>query len=300
MRAHVTLQTPDGGRHHLGHGDLIGRLWTAALCIDDGRISEAHAMVSLRGDELQLLGLRGRFALDDTPVSQLTLAPGQRIRLARDYAVEVVDVVLPDSVLAIQAPRLARRVLSGVCALVTAPVPALVPGHPPQAAASFWSQGAEWSVKVGDGAPRRLRAGDTVEVDGLAVAVVAVSLSSAGRSATRGAQGMSLPLRIVAQYDSVHIFRAGEPTLAIGGLPGRILSELVAFSGPTSWEVVAGEVWKDEAGDAHQRRRKWDVNLSRLRAKLRKARVRDDLVRSDGTGNVELLLYPGDTAEDRS
>ena len=40
MRPTVSLQLPDGSIHELGHGDLIGRLWTAALHLDDGRISE--------------------------------------------------------------------------------------------------------------------------------------------------------------------------------------------------------------------------------------------------------------------
>lgn len=39
-------------------GDLIGRLPGAALQIADPRVSEAHAMVSLRAGELVLLALR--------------------------------------------------------------------------------------------------------------------------------------------------------------------------------------------------------------------------------------------------
>ena len=39
------------------------------LHVDDARVSEAHALVSLRGRELQLLALRGRFAVDSTPRS---------------------------------------------------------------------------------------------------------------------------------------------------------------------------------------------------------------------------------------
>lgn len=302
MRAHVTLRTPDGALHHLGHGDLIGRLWTAALSIDDSRISEAHAMVSLRGDALKLLGLRGRFALDAGPVAEVVLAPGQRIRLARDFAIDVVDVVLPDTVLALEGPGLGRRVLSGVCALVPGPTVQLVPGHPPGAAATLWTQGDGWRVRVGDGPARALGPGDTLDVEGRPFTAVAVDLSAALRSATRQVDRVGVPLRVVAQHDSVHLFRAGEPTVALGGLPGRILSELVAFGGPTSWEVVAGEIWRDLAQeeDRHALRRKWDVNLSRLRGKLKAARVRADLIRSDRRGKVELVLYPGDQVDDRT
>ena len=83
MRAFVRFRCPDGSIAELAHGDLIGRLGTAALHLDDARISEAHAMISLRGEELKLLALRGRFAVGNKPLSGLTLAEGQRISFAR-------------------------------------------------------------------------------------------------------------------------------------------------------------------------------------------------------------------------
>ena len=48
MHAHAILRDPQGHHHELVHGDVIGRVWSAALQLDDGRVSEAHAMVSLR------------------------------------------------------------------------------------------------------------------------------------------------------------------------------------------------------------------------------------------------------------
>jgi hypothetical protein len=47
-------------------------------------------------------------------------------------------------------------------------------------------------------------------------------------------------------------------------------------------------------------RRRWDVHLGRLRAKLREARIREDLVRPDGRGNLELVLAPRDVVEDQA
>ncbi len=44
-------------------------------------------------------------------------------------------------------------------------------------------------------------------------------------------------------------------------------------------------------------RRKWDASLARLRQKLRENRIRADLIRADGAGNFELLLYPGDIVD---
>lgn len=148
----------------------------------------------------------------------------------------------------------------------------------------------------------RLTPGLVLDTPAGALTVTSVALSAAARSATRGIDRVHPPVRITARHDSVHIHRAGEPTVAFGGLPARILSELVAFAGPTAWDVVAGEIWRDcrDPDQRHTLRRKWDVNLSRLRSKLRGARLRPDLVRSDGSGNVELVLYPGDHVLDHT
>lgn len=299
MRPHATFVTPDGQRYHLGHGDLIGRLWTAALTVDDARVSEAHAMVSLRGDTLRLLGLRGRFAVEGRPVTEVELSAGLQIALASGLVLQVVDVQLPDHVLALHGPGLGRRVLSGVCSLLLAPRVELVPGYRRGAAAHFWSTGEGWSVQCPGGPAQRLQPGRSIEIGGQTWALEAVALSAAARSATRALDGIHAPIRIVAHFDTVHIHRTAEPTVALGGIPARIVSELVAFGGPTSWEVIAGEIWRDVT-DRRALRRKWDVNLSRLRSKLRTARVRTDLVRADGSGHFELLLHPGDRVEDRT
>jgi hypothetical protein len=299
MRTHVRVRAPDGLCYHLGHGDLIGRLWTAALTIDDARVSEAHAMVSLRGDTLKLLGLRGRFAIRDKPVTEVDLQPGLVVSLARGLELVVEDVVLPERVLALEGEGFARRVLAGVCSLVTRPHPQLVPGYRRGAAAHIWSAGDGWSVATADAEPRPLREGDALHLDGRTFTAVSVALSSAAGAETGMVDGVQAPLRLVAHFDTVHIQRAGEPTVALGGLPARILSELVTFGGPTAWTTVAGEIWRD-VDDRHQLRHKWDVSLSRLRSKLRHARIRPDLVRADGSGNFELLLHPGDSVEDRT
>jgi hypothetical protein len=66
-----------------------------------------------------------------------------------------------------------------------------------------------------------------------------------------------------------------------------------------SWQVLAGEVWPDHSEPGVLRRR-LDVNLARLRSRLRGAGIRGDLVRTDGSGQIELLLCEGDTVEDRT
>ena len=118
MRAFVRIRTPDAQTVVLGPGDIIGRLATAALHLDDGRISEAHAMVSLRGRELKLLALRGLFAVAGKPIDEIVLREGLAVELARGLEIYVEDVVLPTALLAIEGEGLPRQVLAGTSSLV--------------------------------------------------------------------------------------------------------------------------------------------------------------------------------------
>ena len=77
-----------------------------------------------------------------------------------------------------------------------------------------------------------------------------------------------------------------------------MISELVTVGGPIGWQALASELWPEEDEPSILRSR-LDVTLSRLRRKLREARLRPDLVGTDGVGKVELLLHPNDTVEDR-
>lgn len=298
MRAYVRFRLPDATTVELGHGDLVGRLWSAALSVPDARISEAHAMVSLRGQELMLLPLRGRFAVDGRRASSHVLAAGQRITLAEGLDLLVEDVSLPAAVFAVEGEGLARVAVSGVCSLLTRPRPELVPRLVPDAPAHLWGDGEGWRLTIG-GETRSLRIGDAWELDGRRFWAVGLSLSSASRTATRLEGGVARPLRVVAQFDSVHIHGGAGDALALSGRAARLVSEVVAFDGPVPWEVLAGELWPDE-DDVHLLRHKLDVTLSRLRARLRDAGIRPDLVRSDGFGKVELFLHEGDTLEDRT
>jgi hypothetical protein len=87
--------------------------------------------------------------------------------------------------------------------------------------------------------------------------------------------------------------------VTLGGLQARLVSELVAIDGPVSWSVLAEELWPD-GDDAFLRRNRLDTLLSRLRRRFRAAGLRADLVRADGSGTVELFLYPHDRVEDRT
>lgn len=299
MRAYVRVRAPDGSHHELVHGDLVGRLSTAALPIDDARISEAHAMISLRERELKLIRLRGGLAYDGKPVNELTLRPGLEVVLAAGISLHVESLHLPSSVLGLVGERLARQVLPPVASLVPAAEGVrLQAGYVQDAVAWVWCTGSAWRVRVGERvAP--LAPGDRFEVGGETIGAVEIPLEAAGGAATRAVGGVEAPLRIEANFDTVQIHREGAAALVLGGTHARIVSELVALAGPAHWKVIAGLLWPD-AAEPESLRSRFDVALSRLRRKLREARIRTDLVHTDGAGQVELLLYPHDRVADHT
>ena len=296
MRAFVRLQGPDGKLYELSHGDIIGRLWSAAMPVDDVRVSEAHAMVSLRGEELKLLALRGLFAIGRRPIRELTLVPGQKIRLARGVTMSVVAVELPAQVLALKGPGMTPQVLVGACALMLEP-PRLVSGYQDNAAALLWSMGNTWRIQRPGEEAAVLEAGSKVRISGQTFEAMTVALSQATQGATGFRSVLHPPMRIITRFDTVHFHREGQEVFSISGIPARILSELAVVGAPVSWLSLAQEIWREDT-DRSAMRRKWDVNLARLRKKLQGARIRPDLVRADGSGNFELVRYPGDVVVD--
>lgn len=310
MQALVTFKTPDGGHVQLRSGDFIGRSWNAAWRLSDPRISEAHAMVSLRGSSLKLLALRGRFAIEDRPVSEVELREGLAIWLTNDLRIEVESIALPREVLALEGEGLARHILSNVCSLRVHPRPTLLPGLVAEADAAFWHDGLGWVVRVmneqDESLPpepspvplldRPLVPGDSFPVAGKTFRAVSVALELAGHLTTVAVGAVQSPLKLVLRYDTAHIHREGEQPLVLGGISARLLSELADVAQPLSWDALGKEIWPDE-DDLVALRRKWDASLARLRQKLRENRIRADLIRADGTGNFELLLYPGDIVD---
>lgn len=297
MRPYARFEVPERGAVELGHGDLIGRLWSARLRFDDARISEAHALVSQRGDTLFLLALRGRFAVDGAARTEVELTPGVEIQLARGLSVRVSHVELPDEVLAVDGPELGRRVLRGTTSVQAGPPVRLRPGMEPDADLWLWCDGPTWRMQPPDGPSVPLLPGMALPVGGLRA--VGVSLRDAASNPTTLRGAVEAPMEIVARHDTVHLRRAGEEPVVIDGVPARVLSELALLGRPVSWELIAGEIWRDTQ-DRTLLRRRWDMATSRLRRRLESARLRPDLVRVTGTGLVELLLQPGDQVIDEA
>lgn len=298
MRPHVLIQTWQGEELSLGHGDLIGRLWSAAWRIEDPRVSEAHAAVSLRSDELRLLGLRGRLRVAGQQVAEVTLEPGLEVSLADEIGLRVVHVALPACLLGLEAPGMARITLRGSCSLYGGERGKVLPGLHADALAWVWGDGEQWSVRAGNSADARtLLVGDAIDVGQINYQVVAVPLERSGPGQTIVTGSAALPLVIVARFDTVHLYCEGELRTILDGIPARIVSELVALGGPVRWQLLAEEVW-GKGQDATTLRNRLDVALVRLRRSLRDGRLRPELVRMTGTGQIELLLHPLDRVED--
>ncbi len=296
MAALVRLRLPTGEIASLHPGDLVGRLASAALPLDDERISEAHAMVSLRGGELVLLGLRGRFAVDGELRARATLRPGLVVSLARGLELRVEEVVLPTQVMALRGDHLPLQILPSTASLTLHPRPALHPRHVADADAWLWTTGESWRLRVGAAPARPLEVGEPFALGGHTFVATLAPVRSTAPTDLEAA--LAAPLTVIAHYDTVHICQGGVALLTLSGVAARLVSELVVFGGPVGWAVLAEEVWGPL--DRMDLRRRLDTTLARLRAKLRTAGVRTDLIHSDGQGHVELLLLDGDRAEDRT
>lgn len=291
---------PDGLEVPLHPGDVVGRSHAAPVRIDDPRVSEAHAMGSLRGGQLKLLALRGRLAVGSTPLTEVLLESGLEVRLARGVSVGVSRVDVPDHVLAIEGAGLPRHRLDLQSAsLLLEPVLTLRPGYVDGAAATLWSDGLGMRIRIGDGPAEPLTEGTEVQIGPHRLGIVAVSIDRVASPSTRLQGRLHSPLRVVVSFDTAAIHREGQPPVGLGGMSARILSELVTLDGPAPWATIAGELWRDVSDEVPLRRR-WDRGLARLRCKLRDAGIRPDLIRSDGSGNCELFLYEGDVTEDRT
>ena len=56
-----------------------------------------------------------------------------------------------------------------------------------------------------------------------------------------------------------------------------------------SWDDLAAEIWSDDLPRQVLRSR-WDMQMMRLRKRLKEAGIRTDLIRPDGAGLIELVL----------
>lgn len=292
----VVFRLSDGRRVAVPPGGLVGRGTAATLRIPDPRVSEVHALVSLRGRELRLVALRGRLEADGLPEDDVILAVGQHLELGGAATLVVDALSLPEDVLAVDLGGALRELCAESYSLVLGPAPDLVPRFVPEAAAHLWSADEGWMVRPAGGAVVPLVEGRPVAVGGLELVARRVPLAAAASSATIGPREA---LRLVCRTTTVHIHRGRREPVTIDARAGQLLSELALMGAPVEWAVVARELWPGER-EPMRLRNNFDAVLARLRARLREHGIRDDLVRTDGRGNVEVFLGRGDEVVDEA
>ncbi len=292
--SYAVLTHASTGPTRVSPGDVIGRMRSAAMRIDDPHVSEAHAYVSVRDGSLRLLSLRGGLAVGGRLVREVTLAAGIHIALAKDLVLTVDEVVNPSSLLALRGPGLDAEVLTGSSlSLVLEPEPQVVGRLLPDAPLHLWTDGGGWVVRQGEEVPRPLAAGDRL-LDVYEVIEVEAGGGDARPTALGGR--LNQPLELRGYYDACHVHRKGFSPLVFSGAAGRLLCELGSIGQPVHWRDVAQTLWDDD--DIDRLRKRWDVMLVRLRKRLSAASVRADLVSADGAGNVLLLLERHDRFTD--
>jgi hypothetical protein len=293
--------TDEGREYLLAPEALVGRATYATLRIDDPRVSEAHAIVSLRGAELKLLGLRGRMSVDGKPRADVTLAPGVRVVLAGWFGITVVAVSLPEDLLAIlpDDDALSPLAVYGVVSFFAPPHQPLMSGFFPEALAHAWTSGDKVILRDASG-DASLDLDQRFEVGGCAYTLVATSRAALEVVTTSDRGRFDTRLLITLHFDAAHVTVPDGRSVALDGLAARALSELHAIGQPVSWTALSAELWPElEAGGTVVRQR-WDQLMTRTRMKLREAGIRSDLIRSSRHGLVELVLGPSDQVDDRS
>lgn len=299
LSARVAFRTPGGQSVSLVHGDFIGRLSSAALVLDDPRVSEAHALVSLRGDGLYLLGLRRPVRMRGKALTSILLESGQSIEFADDLALVVEAVTLPDVVAAIEGDDLAKQPLPPVASLWTRPRSRISGKFEPEAPAHLWSLDDAWRLRAG-GRSRIVAIGDTFDIDGRTYRLTELSLNKAAGKQTIQSGGVDAPLRIITRYDTVHLQREGYPTVLLTGGAARLLSELGGVGCAMRWEELCSVLWPRDQARPSQLRHRLDMSLLRLRRRLKAERVREDLVQAGGAGLIELVLREDDVLVDEN
>lgn len=301
MRVAVGVETPYGERVLLAPGDVIGRLAGAALRMNDPCVSEAHALVSLRGDTLKLLGLRGRLWVGGAIVPEVALAPGLIVGLGPGIELTVVSVRLPQTVLAIAIDGGRGEPLPVVATLSEA---GLTPGFAPNGEVLIWSDGDAFHVRLRGRPDTEIGPGFEWRSAGHTYRIVELPLAAAATEGTTPIApcGARVVLRVPRpelqdpqepadhrrRQAAVVVERPGE-SHAITGLPALILEALVAAGEAVDWRELAKALWRDE-DDVVSLRQKWDAALARLRRRLQELGVRADVVRTNGFGLLGLNL----------
>jgi hypothetical protein len=179
----VQLTISSDGRAVTVHpGGLIGRVTGAEVMIADPRVSEAHALVSLRSRDAEAVGAAGRADGGGREVDVVTLVAGMQIELAEGLFVTVERVDLPTHTLvlcgAAQGPvelgSSSHSLLVGEEA--GSRTLRLVAGFVASAVGHVWCSGARLWIRLRGQEAEAIEAGGQWEVEGCKLRAIRVPL----------------------------------------------------------------------------------------------------------------------------
>jgi hypothetical protein len=139
-----------------------------------------------------------------------------------------------------------------------------------------------------------LEAGADLRIGGVRLRALAVPVGTGEQPRTRGS--LREPAIWDENGDAVRV-RAGADTVEIGGVQGRILGRLLRYPAGVAWRDVAADLWADDGSPAAALRNRLDVNLVKIRERLRRAGISDVRLTMDGAGLLRLELPPDDRRE---
>lgn len=281
---------PDGEPTAVLPGGLIGRLSSAALRLSDSGVSEAHAMVSLRGGALWLLGLRGALSLrraggaslpeEWRRVAELELAPGQRVRLGERAIIEVLEVALPTAELTLCLPGGEVVPLSPELALAASllgPPFEVTPGFVPGAVLRLFNPGDGWCAEHADGRQEELIPHSRLDVAGASVVIGERPFGGGGAPTRSAAPSRSCTV----DWEGTVLRERGGARLTLRGKANELVCELsLERQAWSDSDTVATAIWPDEA-DPKKLNQRWHKTLWTLRQALVSAGLPDDLVLTD-------------------
>ena len=262
---HVVFSLPGGGEVVAVPGAIVGRLTGAAVRLADLAVSEAHAMVSLRGGELRLLALRGTLRVGGELRDELVLGLDQQIELAPGVLLGVVRVEPPRRVLALSVDE----------------------GEPKPLEEGERSVGAARFVVTGDGCVVRWPGGEdeveegwSRELEGRRLAVVSLALGPPDVDPTwRGPAW-----KLVSRDDVVEVCRPGRPpVLTLTGRAASLVQVLGWAGEPMRWQDASAQVWRKEP-DEGRRLSNWWKHVKALRKSCAAGDVPTAIIDSDGRG----------------
>lgn len=295
------VRLPDGRVVELHPGDLVGRLASAAACIQDPCVSEAHALVSLRQGSLVLLALRGVIEVGTAKVNEVALVAGLTVRLAAGVELVVQDVDLPVEVFALEGVGARPVVLAAANAVLAGPPLSWVPEPRADAAALIWASGDEWFLRLAEGAQRTVTVGDTFEVGGRTLRLIHSPLRGSGTQSTDVAGRLYPPLRVEVDYETTRVTAPGDRVATFAGRLGRLVYELSQYEAPVDWKTLARAVWPDSIGEELKLQANFYKAIPAIKEALIEAGLRPDLVASHrGQYWLDVRAQEGDTLVDRT